>query len=70
MKRKRYSIMVVQAGSKNETELCQVATEPQALVAAAREKTMRMVTGNGRVVHVPRYDSIRVVDHEAEREGG
>jgi hypothetical protein len=64
MTRKRYSIMVVQCGAGNEVELCQVDNDPLTLAAAAREKMLRISAG-GRVVYIPKYTAVRVVDHKA-----
>lgn len=64
---KRYSIMVIQYGSKTEAELCQVDTDPHSLAQAVAEKTLRISAGN-RTVYVPKYDSVRVIDHEAPSE--
>ena len=66
---KRYSIMVMQYGSKTEVELCQVDCDPHAIAKAAAEKTLRIVGSMGRVAHVRKYDSVRVVDHEPPAEG-
>ena len=61
---KRYSIMVVQSGSTRELELCQVDNDPQAVAQAAAEKTLRIYgSAGGRMVHVAKYTSVRVVDH-------
>lgn len=67
MNRKHYSIMVVQYGAKDESELCQVDNDPHGLAKAAADKTLRISAGN-RTVHVPKYTSVRVIDHEAPGE--
>ncbi len=64
MTRKCYSIMVVQYGCRNETELCQVDRDPHPLAKAAVDKRLRIDGGKGRMVFVPKYTSVRVVDHD------
>lgn len=64
---KRYSIMVIQYGAKTEVELCQVDNDPHSLAQAAAEKRLRIVAGN-RTRYIPKYDSVRVVDHEPPAE--
>lgn len=65
----RYSIMVQEYGSDHEVELMQVAAHPQALVEGLKAKTLtirRSIFEPGkRVAKIPKYISIRVVDHEA-----
>jgi hypothetical protein len=58
---KRYAILVVQYGSKNETELCQVDENPHAIAEAAANKRLR-VDGGTRTVLIPKYDSVRVIE--------
>lgn len=60
---KRYSIMVVQHGAKGESELCRVDNDPLAIAQAAAEKVLRVNVGGLRPVYIPKYDSVRVVDH-------
>jgi hypothetical protein len=59
---RRYSILVVQYGSKHETELCQVDNEPHAIAQAAAEKRLRISAGD-RMTYVPKYDSVRVIEN-------
>jgi hypothetical protein len=61
---KRYSIMVIQEGSKREVELCQVDNDPHAIAQAAADKTIR-VRLSDRVSYIPKYTSVRVIDHAA-----
>jgi hypothetical protein len=65
MKRKRYSIMVVQYGTTGESELCQVENDPHALAQAAADKMLRVSAG-GRMHYTAKYTSVRVVDHQAD----
>jgi adenosine/AMP kinase len=67
MTRKRYSIMVIQYGSKDEVELCQVDRAPHELAQAAAEKMLRISAGH-RSVYIPKYTSVRVIDHHEECE--
>jgi hypothetical protein len=60
---KRYSILVVQYGNKRESELCQVDNDPHAIARAAAEKRLR-TSADDRMVYVPKYDSVRVVDNQ------
>ena len=60
--RKRYSIMVIQEGGHNEVELCQVDNEPHAIAQAAAAKTIR-VRLSDRTSYIPKYTSVRVVEH-------
>ena len=63
---KRYSIMARQYQIVGEVELCQVDTHPEAIVAAAQEKTLMISMGKGvRRVRVPKYEHVYIVDHEA-----
>lgn len=42
---KRYSIMVIEYGADREIELCQTDTNPQMVVEAAKEKTLKVYKG-------------------------
>jgi hypothetical protein len=60
---RRYSILVMQHGSKHETELCQVDNDPHAIARAAAEKRLRISAGD-RMFYIPKYDSVRVIDNQ------
>lgn len=63
----RYSIMVFEHGSDHEVELMQVNSNPQAIVDGLRQKSLtirRSIQQPGkRVVKIPKYSFIRVIDH-------
>jgi hypothetical protein len=65
----RYSIMVREHGSDHDVELLQVNSNPDAIVAGLRAKTLKLHTSifqpGKRVLKVPKYTYVRVVDHEA-----
>ena len=64
----RYSIMVREYGSDHDVELMQVNGNPGAIVEGLRKKMLtlrRSIFEPGkRVVKIPKYTFIRVVDHE------
>jgi len=62
---KRYSIMVMEEGSKHEKELCQCESNPEAVAAAARQKKRQMNDGNKKWME-PRYTLIRIQDNQAK----
>ena len=57
---KRYSIMGRQVGANFETEVCQCDSNPEPIVKALQVKT---TTGRR---HLPIYELVRVVDHQAD----
>jgi hypothetical protein len=65
----RYSIVVREHGSNHDVELMQVNSNPDAIVAGLRAKTLRISRSifepGKRVVKIPKYSYVRVVDHEA-----
>jgi hypothetical protein len=65
----RYSIIVREHGSDHDVELMQVNSKPDAIVAGLRAKTLtlrRSIFEPGkRVVKIPKYAYVKVVDHEA-----
>jgi hypothetical protein len=52
--KRRFSIWVRETGSKVETELLQVHSNPEALAFALEQK---------REHHINKYSSVRIVDH-------
>jgi hypothetical protein len=64
----RYSIIVREYGSDHDVTLMDVESNPQAIVNGLRAKKLtlhRSITEPGRRVYkIPKYVSIRVVDHE------
>ena len=67
---KRYSIMVIEYGADREIELCQIGTNPQMAVEAAKEKTLMVYKEPGarRRSKTCKYNSIRIVDHHEKAE--
>jgi len=65
----RYSIFVQEYDSDHEVELMQVGSNPAAVVEGLRAKRLtirRSIFEPGkRVVKIPKYISVRVVDHGA-----
>lgn len=63
---KRYSIMVIEYGADREIELCQTETNPDAVVDAAKSKTLKVYKSPGatRRSSICKYSSIRIVDHQ------
>ncbi len=62
---KRFSIRVRERGSDKESELCQVATNPEAIVDAARNKFLMIDAGDGRrKVREPKYEHVYFVEVE------
>lgn len=63
----RYSIMVMEHGSDRWVELLRVNSNPQAVVDGLHKKTLnirRTIFEPGkRVVKIPKYTYIRIVDH-------
>jgi hypothetical protein len=63
----RYSIIVREHGSDHDVELMQVNSNPDAIVAGLRAKSLtlkRTVFEAGkRHVKIPKYSYVRVVDH-------
>jgi hypothetical protein len=63
----RYTIMVKEHGSDHEVALMECGTNPAALVDGLRKKSLTMRRSifepGKRVVKIPKYTSIRVVDH-------
>jgi hypothetical protein len=54
---KRYSIMARGYQHVSEVELCQCDTNPEAIVAAAQQKRLRIrLNPGGRKVSVPKYE--------------
>ena len=64
---KRYSILVREIGARCAIELCQCDANPEAIVAGAKKKSLRMTVGN-RKVDVPKYDHVSFRDNEAKAE--
>jgi hypothetical protein len=62
---KRYSIMARQYAQVGEVELCQVDSHPEAIVAAAQQRTLKLSGKGKRKIRVPKYEHVYVVDHEA-----
>jgi hypothetical protein len=62
--------MVREYGSDHNVELMQVNSNPQAIVDGLRKKTLTMKTSiyqpGKRVVKIPKYSFIQVVDHQNE----
>lgn len=67
----RYTIMVQEHGSDHEVELMQCGSNPQAIVDGLRKKSLTMRRSifepGKRVVKIPKYTSIRVIDNEREK---
>jgi hypothetical protein len=66
MTRYRYTIVVREACSDYDIELCGVDTNPQNIVEALKEKTLvGSLTTNGKKkrLTVPKYANIRIVDN-------
>ncbi|MBO0715931.1 MAG: hypothetical protein J2P55_01165 [Rhizobiales bacterium] len=67
----RYSIIVREYGSDHDIELMQCGSNPQAIVEGLRQKSLtirRSIFEPGkRVVKIPKYISIRVIDHDKGR---
>jgi hypothetical protein len=65
----RYSIMVCEHGSNHETELLQVNSNPDAIVAGLRAKMLTIrrsiFDGGKRQTRIPKYIFVRVIDHGA-----
>jgi hypothetical protein len=59
---KRYSIMVREAGSKHEIELCQCDSNPKAIAEALGQKMLRQ-RNDEREFRIQRYHWIRIVDN-------
>jgi hypothetical protein len=65
----RYSIMVREHGSDHDVELMQVNSNPEAIVAGLRLKTLTIKHSifqvGARQSKIPKYSFIRVIDNEA-----
>jgi hypothetical protein len=61
-KKKRYSILVREAGSDHEVELCEVSSNPKKTAEAAGMKRLRK-SSVGRRYYTKKYDWIRIVDN-------
>jgi hypothetical protein len=71
----RFSILVREHGSDHDVLLMEVNSNPNAIVAGLRAKSLtlkRTVFEAGkRHVKIPKYSYVRVIDHgEEERHGG
>jgi len=60
----RYSIVGKMYGSEDEVEIAQVATNPQQVAAAARQKKLKVTGTDGRRINIDKYCSVRVIDNE------
>lgn len=71
MSKHRYSIMARPYGADvgTEVEICQCDTSPEALVEAAKKKTLKIDSGT-KVIHVNKYDNVYFVDHQAQAAAG
>jgi hypothetical protein len=56
--RARYSIIVREYGSDHDVTLLHVDSNPQAIVAGLRAKTLTI----GKRRRIPKYDSVRIVE--------
>jgi hypothetical protein len=66
----RYTIMVREYGSDHDVPLMDVNSNPQAIVDGLRAKRLtihRSIFEPGkRVIKVPKYISVTVIDHDAQ----
>jgi hypothetical protein len=65
----RYTIVVREHGSDHDVELMQVNSNPDAIVAGLRAKTLTLkrtiFQAGKRQVKIPKYSYVRVIDHQA-----
>lgn len=65
--KKRYSIMVREYGSDHDVELMQVDNNPGEITKGLKKKTLTirrsLFEPGKRVVKIPKYDSIQVIDN-------
>lgn len=63
----RYSIIVREHGSDHDIELMQVNSNPDAIVAGLRAKSLTLkrtiFEAGKRHVKIPKYSNVRVIDH-------
>jgi hypothetical protein len=66
----RYSIIVREHGSDHDVELMQVNSNPDAIVAGLRAKSLTIkrtvFQAGARQVKIPKYAYVHVVDHGAD----
>ena len=65
---RRYSILVIEYGSKHEVELCQVDQHPHEIAAGATAKRLTITTDKGKRASIPKYTSVRVRENRAPAE--
>ena len=56
---KRFSILGTQYGSKTETEICQIETNPE----QARDAVAAMILHGPKRLQVFKYDNVRIVEN-------
>ncbi|HWZ38255.1 MAG TPA: hypothetical protein VNY08_08150 [Bradyrhizobium sp.] len=61
----RYSIWVRERGSDHDVELCELGSNPEAVVAALHAKCVTL----GKSRQVKKYEAVRVVDHAEQQKG-
>jgi hypothetical protein len=60
---KRYSILARRYGTTRTAEICQCDTNPQAIVAAAKEQRVCLGQRGGRPVWVQKFERVHFIDN-------
>jgi len=66
----RYSIWGRQHGVDHDTELARCESNPQAILAGLKARSLTIRNAEDRRVQIAKYTWLRIVDHEPEEANG